>query len=370
MSTPQAGGNRRPALPESGRAAGAPARPGGSGAAQPGASGESGGSARPARSGAGKSGVGRTGGGRTGGGRDGGGRSAAGKGVGGNGSGGGKDSAAGKGNSAGKGNGAGRGGGAGRANGAGKRAGAGKASGAGRGGGKGGPRGRAGGGGRPPGRPIRVAAGRNWFPVILFSTVALIAAGIVGFALYEANKGTQTWQQKADAIRGVVDYRKKDPQSLQYTEHTTNAVKYKYLPPVGGTHNPNWQRCLGDVYDAPIANENAVHSEEHGAIWITYRPDLPADQVNALAAKVRGNDFMLMSPYPDLDRPISLQAWGFQLKVDNASDPRIDEFIRDLRQNASMESGAVCSSGNVVTATGTTPHNADSGAAPATGMTP
>ena len=46
---------------------------------------------------------------------------------------------------------------------------------------------------------------------------------------------------------------------------------------------------------------------------------------------------MLMSPYPGLDAPISLQAWGYQLKVDNADDGRIDEFINALRKNATSE---------------------------------
>ena len=54
---------------------------------------------------------------------------------------------------------------------------------------------------------------------------------------------------------------------------------------------------------------------------------------------------MLMSPYPGLDKPISLQAWGYQLKVDNADDSRIDEFIKALRQNATQEPQAGCSSG-------------------------
>ena len=94
-------------------------------------------------------------------------------------------------------------------------------------------------------------------------------------------------------------------------------------------HNAAWQNCMGDVYDAPIANEHAVHSLEHGAVWITYRPGLPQDQLDKLAGKVRGVEKMLMSPYEGLDKPISLQAWGYQLKVDNADDPRIDEFIKD-----------------------------------------
>ena len=67
---------------------------------------------------------------------------------------------------------------------------------------------------------------------------------------------------------------------------------------------------------------------------------------------------MLMSPYPGLTTPISLQAWGFQLpRADSATDSRIDQFIQDLRQNASMEPGVDCSSGTYITATGTTPHD-------------
>jgi hypothetical protein len=58
---------------------------------------------------------------------------------------------------------------------------------------------------------------------------------------------------------------------------------------------------------------------------------------------------MLMSPIANLDKNISLQAWGYQLKLDNANDKRIDEFIKDLRLNATMEPGAACSSGNTTT---------------------
>ncbi|HLU33161.1 MAG TPA: DUF3105 domain-containing protein [Natronosporangium sp.] len=160
------------------------------------------------------------------------------------------------------------------------------------------------------------------------------------------------WRTQALAIEGIVDYTETAPELLD-PEHRYGPIAYPVLPPPGGPHHPVWQNCQGDVYDAEVPNEHAVHSLEHGAIWITYHPSLPSDQVAALAGRVRGNDKMLMSPYPSLDAPISLQAWGYQLKLDWADDPRVDEFIRLLRINAAPEPHASCSGG--VSITGTTP---------------
>ena len=216
-----------------------------------------------------------------------------------------------------------------------------------------------GGGGRPPITPVKVRQGRNWGSIGLSAIVALVAIGIVGFGIYEVLKSSETWKDQANAISGIVNYNKTDPALVKSGQHQYGHIDYKQSPPVAGPHNYNWQRCQGDVYPAQIANEHAVHALEHGAVWITYRPDLPKDQVEKLASKVRGNDFMFMSPYPGLDKPISLQAWGYQLKVENANDSRIDAFIKALRQNATQEPGAACStaSGNYITSTGTTPHD-------------
>jgi uncharacterized protein DUF3105 len=148
--------------------------------------------------------------------------------------------------------------------------------------------------------------------------------------------GGGTWQEQAAAIDGIADYRTDRPEMLT-RDHTEGSVSYDVLPPVGGDHNPIWLDCEGTVYEQPVPNENAVHSLEHGAVWITYRPDLPADEVAALAERVAADTKMFMSPFPELDAPISLQAWGYQLKVDDAGDDRIDEFIRVLRVNASPE---------------------------------
>jgi hypothetical protein len=209
---------------------------------------------------------------------------------------------------------------------------------------------------RKPITPVKVNQGRNWGPIVLFGVVGAIALGIVGFGGYQVYTKSMSWEDRAANISGIKNYRKSDPKMLK-SDHVKGPVQYSVLPPVGGAHNINWQRCLGDVYPAAIANEHAVHSLEHGAIWITYRPDLPKAQVDELAKKIKGHDFSLMSPFPGLDKAISVQAWGYQLKVDKADDARIDEFIKALREKASMEPGSPCSSGNIITETGTTPRD-------------
>ena len=81
-----------------------------------------------------------------------------------------------------------------------------------------------------------------------------------------------------------------------------------------------------------------------------------ADQVEKLRSKVQGKEKTMLSPFEGLDKPISLQAWGYQLKVDDADDGRIDDFIKTLRVNASIEGpNELCDQG--VTATGTTPRD-------------
>jgi hypothetical protein len=209
---------------------------------------------------------------------------------------------------------------------------------------------------RRPGTPVKVHTGRNRPRIALMGMVVAVAVGIIGYGGWAVYQDDRSWQDRASDIDGLVNYREKDPKALKYEKHTKGPLTYKMSPAVGGNHNNDWQNCMGDIYDAPIAQEHAVHSMEHGAVWITYRPGLPQAQIDTLAGKVRGREKMLMSPYEGLDAPISLQTWGYQLKVDNADDTRIDEFIKTLRVNSSMEGpNASCAQG--ITETGTTPYD-------------
>ncbi|MEP6561631.1 MAG: DUF3105 domain-containing protein [Nakamurella sp.] len=122
-------------------------------------------------------------------------------------------------------------------------------------------------------------------------------------------------------------------------------VAYNRFPPVGGPHDGTWANCNGIVYTVPVRNENMVHTLEHGAVWITYNPDTisPAD-LTTLQGLVNNQPYMSLSPYPGLDSTVALQAWAHQLKVDSATDPRVQQFITALRQNRWVypETGATC----------------------------
>jgi len=206
-----------------------------------------------------------------------------------------------------------------------------------------------GGKGRKPITPVKVRGSRNWGPIALAGVVVLVAVGIIGYGVYASVKGSEPWQDKAAAIKDIVNYRAQKNPAIDSQEHKAGPQTYATNPPVGGAHNAVWQNCMGDVYAEPVANEHAVHSLEHGAIWVTYKQGLAADQVSKLQDKVKGRDFMLLSPVAGLDKNVSLQAWGYQLKLDNADDKRIDDFIKALRLNASLEPGAPCSGGNTTT---------------------
>lgn len=126
------------------------------------------------------------------------------------------------------------------------------------------------------------------------------------------------------------------------TEHVEGTVEYEQTPPAGGEHNAVWLNCA--VYTEPVPNENAVHSLEHGAVWVTYDPaQLSTDEIAALEDEIP-TSYAILSPYENMDTPVAVSAWNAQLKVDSVDDERIGEFFEAYWRSTSVpEPNAVCS---------------------------
>lgn len=180
-------------------------------------------------------------------------------------------------------------------------------------------------------RPARQIA----WPVVVAGLGAVTLVALVVFAtlntINERNARTQP-------IAGVREF-------LGVTrEHTASPVNYEQLPPVGGPHFANWQNC--GIYAEPLTTEYVVHSLEHGAVWVTYQPEIDSAQVTALRQLLRGRPFTILSPFPGQDAPVIASAWGLQLKLDNANDPRLAQFISRYAQGPQTpELGAACTGG-------------------------
>lgn len=158
--------------------------------------------------------------------------------------------------------------------------------------------------------------------------LAVVAALVIAFLADREN------------VEGVVEF---DDLSR---DHTEEPVEYEQSPPVGGAHSATPLTC--GVYPDPVTDENAVHSLEHGAVWITYQPDLDEQDVTALNALVLSQDdttqgYLILSPYEDQPEPIMMSAWGRQLVPDSVDDPRIQEFIDQyVLGRQAPETGSPC----------------------------
>ncbi|MDQ1205951.1 DUF3105 domain-containing protein [Microbacterium sp. SORGH_AS_0862] len=164
--------------------------------------------------------------------------------------------------------------------------------------------------------------------------VALVVASIV-FTPKPVTYGAQ--DSTGAVIEGVETF-------SNTTNHVEGPVEYPQTPPAGGEHNPIWLNC--GIYTEPVPNENAVHSMEHGAVWVTYDPARVGDDELATLKSYFPQTYTLLSPYEGLDSPIVLSAWNAQLKLDTADDTRIPEFFEEYwRSQNAPEPNAVCSGG-------------------------
>ncbi|MFC4950949.1 DUF3105 domain-containing protein [Pseudonocardia sp. GCM10023141] len=116
-------------------------------------------------------------------------------------------------------------------------------------------------------------------------------------------------------------------------------------PPTSGSHGPAVARCDGVAYPDQVDPAQAVHALEHGAVWVTYDPALlRPDIVRQLGARVTDGADLLMSPFPGLAAPLSVQSWGHRLLLDTPGDPRFEQFVVALAGNSFLapESHAGC----------------------------
>jgi hypothetical protein len=176
-------------------------------------------------------------------------------------------------------------------------------------------------------------------------TIGIAAAAVLAVAVptgiiisQSASERNAIAERAAQPIDGVQEF------EVASANHVEGPVEYPQSPGVGGDHFPGWANC--GIYDREINETHAVHSLEHGAVWITYNESVPEGDRAALQDLVDDRTYLLLSPFADQEEPIKVSAWGLQLAVDSPTDERIETFIQKYRQGAQTpEPGAACTGG-------------------------
>ncbi|MHB9857070.1 DUF3105 domain-containing protein [Streptomyces sp. YIM S03343] len=185
---------------------------------------------------------------------------------------------------------------------------------------------------------------RNRILIITISSV--ITAGLIGWGTYAVNSANEKEDQKAAAAKKPIRGEEISDAKKLGRSHVTGNADDTTNPPVGGDHSETWMNCDGTVYTQPVASDKAVHSMEHGAVWVTYNAKASAADIKTLSDRVSQTSYTLMSPYKTQSGPVMLSAWGHQLSVSKASDSRVEQFLNKYVQGAQTpEPGAACSGG-------------------------
>lgn len=177
--------------------------------------------------------------------------------------------------------------------------------------------------------------------------IAIVSGAIGGAAVlalmvtFIATAAEPTERPQDIAISGLTEF-----ENLPATHVGPAPVDYEaeygMQPPAGGDHFQAWLNC--GIYSEPQPNENAVHSLEHGAIWVTYNPDTVTDEELEELREQVPDQYAIISPYPGLETPFAVSAWGAQITMVSPDDARLRQFIdRYWKSAAAPEPGASCS---------------------------
>lgn len=148
-------------------------------------------------------------------------------------------------------------------------------------------------------------------------TLALLVLALVSYVFFLLISRTETSRPgESIAIQGQAHISVGSP-----------TPEYNSNPPTSGSHYAqatNW-----GVYQNELKDENAVHSLEHGGIWISYQPDIDKEtkeKLEAIGKRYPGS--VVVSPRGANDAPIALASWGRLEKLTSFDENLIVEFIK------------------------------------------
>lgn len=169
-----------------------------------------------------------------------------------------------------------------------------------------------------------------WF---LVPTIVLVVVGVFIMTSVakknqmKANSDNLEAEEVSKEVEGTQVYK---GVSREHIQSGTPGSGYNSNPPSSG---PHWQgSAKNGIYDKELADEQLIHSLEHGYIWISYKSDAPDDVKNKLKEIAENDSWkIVLEPRDKNDTMIALVGWARVLNLDNLDEKRIKDFISTYR---------------------------------------
>jgi Protein of unknown function (DUF3105) len=153
-----------------------------------------------------------------------------------------------------------------------------------------------------------------------FVSIGIAAAAVAAISLFRAVGGPNDIPEEAVRAAEAAGCTAVDQPaaSAPSNQHLQPGQQHTYTdtPATSGFHDPSPLPDDPKVYDQQPPETRAVHSLEHGGVFIYYLPEadggLAQDVVDRLTDVAEGSDATYLSPYPTLtaDRALTLTAWN------------------------------------------------------------
>ncbi|CAM5505165.1 Membrane protein OS=Streptomyces glaucescens OX=1907 GN=SGLAU_10190 PE=4 SV=1 [Streptomyces glaucescens] len=101
----------------------------------------------------------------------------------------------------------------------------------------------------------------------------VVVAGLVAGTVFLVHAQSDDSSTDAKATAGEVRHRLGRREDVEGDAGSDPRHQDREVPdraPGRRDHHQAWMNCNGDVYTKALNNMNAVHSLEHGAVWVTY----------------------------------------------------------------------------------------------------
>jgi hypothetical protein len=121
-------------------------------------------------------------------------------------------------------------------------------------------------------------------------------------------------------------------QGSNHVDELPDGFAYNSFPATSGPHAAEW--VIWNAYSAPLPALNLVHNLEHGGIVVQFGPDLPEEDLQAVAEWYLEDPVALvLAPQPELEDRIALTAWTHLMTCDGFDVEEFTGFRDEFRFN-------------------------------------